>query len=125
MRFACVSYIPFFRHMRRNSPSMRLIISLLITFPFIALAQLPVGQAPEYKRVILEEFTAYRCGFCPSGHELANDIETALGDNNVIQVGYHSGSLAMPFHRLNLTLEQQMVMPFTHSLVSLAPLQQL
>lgn len=97
MRFACVSYIPFFRNMRRNSPSMRLIISLLITFPFIALAQLPVGQAPEYKRVILEEFTAYRCGFCPSGHELANDIETALGDNNVIQVGYHSGSLAMPF----------------------------
>ena len=97
MRFACVSYIPFFRHMKRNSPSMRLIISLLITFPFIALAQLPVGQAPEYKRVILEEFTAYRCGFCPSGHELANDIETALGDNNVIQVGYHSGSLAMPF----------------------------
>lgn len=97
MRFACVSYIPFFRLMRRNSPSMRLIISLLVTFPFIALAQLPVGQAPEYKRVILEEFTAYRCGFCPSGHELANDIETALGDNNVIQVGYHSGSLAMPF----------------------------
>jgi hypothetical protein len=76
---------------------MRFIISLLAAFPFIALAQLPVGQAPEYKRVILEEFTAYRCGFCPSGHELANDIETALGDNNVIQVGYHSGSLAMPF----------------------------
>jgi len=97
MRLACVSYIPFFRLMRHNLPSMRLIISLFAAFPFIALAQLPVGQAPEYKRVILEEFTAYRCGFCPSGHELANDIETALGDNNVIQVGYHSGSLAMPF----------------------------
>jgi hypothetical protein len=97
MRFACVSYIPFFRLMRHNLSAMRLILSLLATFPFIALAQLPVSQAPEYKRVILEEFTAYRCGFCPSGHELANDIEVALGDENVIQVGYHSGSLAMPF----------------------------
>lgn len=57
---------------------------------------LPVSQNPENKKVLIEEFTAYRCGYCPSAHALVNDITAMIGESNVVTVAYHVGSLAEP-----------------------------
>ncbi len=57
---------------------------------------LPVSQLPETKKAVIEEFTAFRCGNCPLGHEETNDIMENLGEENVLVIGYHVGSLANP-----------------------------
>ncbi|WP_317898943.1 T9SS type A sorting domain-containing protein [Aurantibacillus circumpalustris] len=58
-----------------------------------AFAQLPVGTAPENKRVVLEEFTGIHCGYCPDGHVKANAMVTA-NPNKVFLINIHSGSFA-------------------------------
>ncbi|GAB5415919.1 MAG: hypothetical protein Crog4KO_07000 [Crocinitomicaceae bacterium] len=57
---------------------------------------LPVSQLPESKKAVIEEFTAFRCGNCPLGHEETNNIMESLGEENVLVIGYHVGSLANP-----------------------------
>lgn len=58
-----------------------------------ALAQLPVSTAPENKKAVLEEFTGIHCGYCPNGHEIANNIKNA-DPNNVVLINIHSGGYA-------------------------------
>lgn len=57
---------------------------------------LPVSQAPETKKAVIEEFTAFRCGNCPLGHEETNNIMGNIGEDNVLVIAYHVGSLANP-----------------------------
>lgn len=45
--------------------------------------------------VLLEEYTGFRCGYCPSGSEIAHHIKE-LYPNNVVLLSIHAGSLAMP-----------------------------
>jgi len=56
-------------------------------------AQLPVSTAPQNKKVVLEEFTGIKCGYCPDGHVKANTIYNA-DPTKVILVNIHSGSFA-------------------------------
>ncbi|PWL24383.1 MAG: hypothetical protein DCO96_14215 [Fluviicola sp. XM-24bin1] len=57
---------------------------------------LPVSQVPSAKKAVIEEFTAYRCGNCPLGHELSNNVLDNLGEENALVIAYHVGGLAVP-----------------------------
>lgn len=54
-----------------------------------------VTNQAQKKSVVLEEFTGYRCGFCPEGHAIGNEIKK---DNpgRVILVNVHAGGYASP-----------------------------
>lgn len=73
-----------------------LLAAFLLASPVLFAQQLPVSQNPEMKKVLIEEFTAYKCGNCPAGHEAARIIGENLGEENVLVIGYHYGSLASP-----------------------------
>lgn len=34
-----------------------------------------VEQTPQYRKVLVEEFTGLHCSNCPSGHKMAGEIE--------------------------------------------------
>ncbi len=58
-------------------------------------AQVFVNQNPANKVVVLEEFTAINCGYCPQGHAIAESIRSSNPDS-VIIVNLHTGHLAAP-----------------------------
>ncbi len=75
-------------------PSPSALFFLLSLTPFATtLAQ--VDTEPRLRKVLLEEFTAINCGNCPAGHAVAANIESARPEE-VIVVGIHGGSLAVP-----------------------------
>lgn len=47
------------------------------------------------KQVLMEEFTAMKCTYCPDGTRIANDIKSQYGDQFII-VALHTGALAAP-----------------------------
>jgi hypothetical protein len=50
---------------------------------------------PHDRNVVLEEFTGIRCGFCPDGHRIAHEIDSA-NTGRVVVIGIHTGSYAVP-----------------------------
>ncbi len=52
---------------------------------------------PDYKKVLLEEFTGVNCNNCPKGHEAVHDIEAAMGDTLVAVSIQNDNPLAKPF----------------------------
>ena len=54
-----------------------------------------VSHEPQYRKVLLEEFTAINCGNCPVGHVTSNAIVMANSDD-VVLVNMHAGPLATP-----------------------------
>lgn len=73
----------------------------LLTFgsllTFTSLSQnLPVDQTVTNRKAVVEEFTAYKCGNCPAGHEALVNTAQAVGESNLIVIAYHYGSLANP-----------------------------
>lgn len=70
--------------------------STLLLSNSILAQNLPVSQNPGAKKAVIEEFTAYRCGNCPLGHEFTNDLAASLGEENVLVIAYHVGGLATP-----------------------------
>lgn len=76
---------------------MKNTIATIIT-SFIATTTLcaqDVSTAIENKNVLLEEFTAIHCGYCPQGHAIGNRLKSAQPDN-VYVIAIHSGNLAEP-----------------------------
>ena len=61
-----------------------------------ALAQLPVSQTAQNRKVVLEEFTGIHCQFCPDGHKRANDLKASKPAGSVILVNVHEGGYATP-----------------------------
>ena len=49
---------------------------LALSLPLMSFGQLLVDTTPQYKNVILEEFTGIHCMFCPDGHVIAQNIKT-------------------------------------------------
>jgi hypothetical protein len=47
------------------------------------------------KRVLLEDYTAWHCIYCPEGHVIASQLENTY-DEDLVVVGIHAGSLADP-----------------------------
>lgn len=48
------------------------------------------------KKVILVDFTAIHCVFCPTANKVANDLAELYGKENVIVIGAHASTLAVP-----------------------------
>lgn len=53
------------------------------------------SMEPEKRKVVLEDFTGVRCGYCPDGHLRAKAFSDA-NPGNVFIVAVHSGSYAKP-----------------------------
>ena len=70
-----------------------LILLALGALSTTAFAQLPVSTTPQNKKAVLEEFTGIYCGYCPDGHQIANNIYNA-DPNNVVLINIHSGGYA-------------------------------
>ena len=71
------------------------LLLLLFFTAFSTYAQTIVSTTPQKKKVILEEFTGVNCGFCPSGHTIANTIKNA-NPNDVFLINIHVGNFATP-----------------------------
>ncbi len=55
----------------------------------------PVDTTKLLKKVLLEDFTAHRCGYCPEGGAIAKALAEE-SDGQLIVMAIHSGSLAEP-----------------------------
>jgi len=47
------------------------------------------------KKVILVDFTAIHCVFCPTANKVANDLANLYGKDNLIVIGAHASNLAV------------------------------
>ena len=65
------------------------------TISGLLLAQLPVSTTPENKNVVLEEYTGIYCTYCPDGHKIAQNLQSA-NPNDVFVINNHTGSYASP-----------------------------
>ncbi|MGV3636611.1 MAG: Omp28-related outer membrane protein [Flavobacteriales bacterium] len=76
---------------------MRRTLHLLVGLMLINLTwgQTLVSTDPQQRTALLEEFTAIRCGNCPTAHTVANALSMAQPDDLVV-VGVHGGGLAIP-----------------------------
>ena len=70
-------------------------ISSLLFFGAISFAQSIVTTNPQYKSVILEEYTGIHCGYCPDGHLRATTMKNANPDR-IVLINIHEGSFASP-----------------------------
>jgi hypothetical protein len=69
------------------------LIFIILSLSFYA--QTIVSTTQENKNVILEEFTGIHCGYCPSGHSIAQGIKNAHPDD-VFLINIHTGGYATP-----------------------------
>ena len=76
----------------RATPFMLVVLCSLVP---TASVWAQVDTEPRQRNVLLEQFTALNCGNCPAGHAVAANIEGAWPED-VIVVGIHGGSLAVP-----------------------------
>ena len=53
------------------------------------------SEVAETKHAVLEDYTGVRCGFCPDGHEIAQELIDLYG-NSVVVLGVNAGSYADP-----------------------------
>ena len=70
-------------------------IYLLLFSYFSVNAQQLASTNPEKRKVILEEYTGINCGFCPSGHQIAEDIKNSNPDD-VFIINIHAGFTSVP-----------------------------
>lgn len=76
----------------RSNFTKFLVASIL---PLTAYGQTIVNTDPENKKVILEEFTGVNCVYCPSGHQIAKEIQDT-NPGNVFIINIHQGGYATP-----------------------------
>jgi hypothetical protein len=55
-----------------------------------------VSQTAETKTAVLEEFTGVKCGFCPDGAKIAQEM-IAEHPGKAIAIGIHGGSYSTPY----------------------------
>lgn len=61
----------------------------------LATSQTIVSTTPSNKNVVLEEYTGFKCVWCPDGHKVANEIRTN-NPNRVVLINVHVGGFANP-----------------------------
>lgn len=57
-------------------------------------------SSPQLQNILLEDFTAHTCGYCPGAAKKAQDLQQIYGDRLII-VATHMGSLAEPQNNSN------------------------
>ena len=67
----------------------------ILLLPLLSFSQIIVDTTPQYKNVILEEFTGIHCTFCPDGHVIAQSIKDMYPDD-VFVLNLHTGGYAIP-----------------------------
>lgn len=70
-------------------------LSVFVLAGLTASAQLPVSQTPTTKGALIEEFTGYKCTYCPDGHKICDQIVNG-NPTKVFGVNVHAGSYATP-----------------------------
>ncbi len=68
---------------------------LTVIASFSMIAQTIVSTTAENRNAILEEFTGIHCTYCPDGHLISNNIQTA-NPNDYFAINIHVGSFATP-----------------------------
>jgi len=71
------------------------VLVILISISTNISSQTFVSTISENKNVILEDFTGVRCGYCPDGHSVANNIKSS-NPNDVFLINIHAGGYAAP-----------------------------
>lgn len=71
------------------------LLLVLLIGAFTSNAQTIVSTTPQKKKVILEQFTGFKCQFCPDGAVVSKQIADA-NPGNVFVIKIHSGSFATP-----------------------------
>jgi thiol-disulfide isomerase/thioredoxin len=63
-----------------------------------ATAQQFVSTTASTRNVVLEEFTGIKCGWCPAGHKIADQMAATYNTNGVrfVPINIHVGSFAVP-----------------------------
>lgn len=69
--------------------------TFVIVYTNLLAQGIPVSHTPEKKNVVLEEYTGIHCPWCPDGHKIANQLETAY-PGDVVLINVHAGSYAVP-----------------------------
>jgi hypothetical protein len=64
--------------------------------PYVDYGSNPFDKFPNGRKILLEDFTAFRCGNCPEAQVIARDIAN-LSNGKVIVMAIHSGVLAVPY----------------------------
>ncbi|HIF14559.1 MAG TPA: hypothetical protein EYQ86_04250, partial [Bacteroidetes bacterium] len=68
---------------------------LFIGISALVSAQSFVSTAAQNKNVVLEEYTGIYCTYCPDGHKIAQNLQSA-NPNDVFVINIHTGSYASP-----------------------------
>ncbi len=71
------------------------VFTALIFSAFVAKSQTIVVTTPQFKSVVLEEFTGIHCQYCPDGHVIAQALQDA-NPGKVVLVNLHQGGFAVP-----------------------------
>lgn len=56
------------------------------------------------KKVVLIDFTAIHCVYCPTANKVANDLAELYGRENVFVIGAHASNLAIPKNEKELNM---------------------
>lgn len=56
------------------------------------------------KKVVLIDFTAIHCVYCPTANKVANDLAVLYGKENVFVIGAHASNLAIPKNEKELDM---------------------
>jgi hypothetical protein len=72
-----------------------LILGLLVVAVSGLFSQGLVSKSPQYRNVVLEEYTGIHCGYCPQGHAIAEGMATQ-NPKRVVIINVHAGSYAIP-----------------------------
>jgi len=59
------------------------------------MAQKMVVTSPQYKNIVLEEYTGIHCGYCPDGHARA-ELLASENSGRVVLINIHQGNFANP-----------------------------
>ena len=70
-------------------------IGVLLLSTGLLQSQNLVSTAPQNKKVVLEQFTGIRCGYCPDGHSVSQAIK-AQNPDDVFLIYVHTGHHARP-----------------------------
>lgn len=72
-----------------------LLFGVLLLSTGLLQSQNLVSTSPQNKKVVLEQFTGIRCGYCPNGHSTSQAIK-AQNPNDVFLIYVHTGDYARP-----------------------------
>ncbi|NLJ08439.1 MAG: Omp28-related outer membrane protein [Sphingobacteriales bacterium] len=72
-----------------------IVFGAMLFLSFCVYSQNLVTTTPQFRNVVLEEFTGIHCGYCPDGHARAEALSSA-NPGRVVLINVHAGNFAVP-----------------------------